>query len=84
MLYEIENDFYIKAGGYFVKVEFVYKDNDVDLKPTDTKIEYNKNIRCNEVNFLSIKDKLISEHKKVNKKPEHTEEFKFSNKKYSR
>lgn len=83
MLYKIDNDFYIKVSGYFVKVELVYTDNDISLKPTDEKIECNKNIAYNEVNFLSIKDELLAKHEKAEKKPEKVEEFKF-NKKYSR
>lgn len=83
MLYKIDSDFYIKVSGYFVKVELVYTDNDISLKPTDEKIECNKNIAYNEINFLSIKDKLLSDHNK-SVKHEFNEERKFSNKKYSR
>lgn len=83
MLYKIKNDFYIKVSGYFVKVDLVYTDNDISLKPTDEKIECNNKIAYNEVNFLSIKDELLAKHKEAKKKPEKVEDFKF-NKKYSR
>lgn len=84
MLYKIDNDFYIKVGGYFVKVEFVYNDNDVDIKPTNDKFECTKNIRYTEINFLSIKGELLAEHKKATKKPERVDNYKFNSKKYER
>lgn len=82
MLYKINKDYYVKVGCYFKKVNLVYSSNDVTLEPTNEKIECNNSIVFEEINFLSIKDKLLEEHKKHDVK-EYREQPKF-NKKYSK
>lgn len=64
MLYEINKKYYVKVGKYFVEVELVFKDNDVDLKPTKNKIEENNDMNYKTLDFMSAKHKLLNEHKK--------------------
>lgn len=61
MLYKIKNKYYVKVGKDFTEVELVFKDNDVDLKPTQNIIENNGNIAYEEINFLQEKGKLLEE-----------------------
>ena len=76
MLYKIEDKYYVRVGKDFTEVELVYKDNDVDLKPTQNVLEDNGNLYWEEVNFLAIKDNLLEEHNKSNK------EYKTKNKNF--
>ena len=42
MVYKIDGNYFIKVGGYFVGVEATVKNGNLDLKPTDNKIEMSK------------------------------------------
>jgi hypothetical protein len=85
MIYKIDNKYYVKVGKDFTEVELVFKDNDVDLKPTQNKLENNGNIPYEEINFLQEKGRLLEENK--NSKKEFDEdnsekEFKTKNKNF--
>lgn len=62
MLYKYNDKYYIKVEQYYVEVELVFKNNDVDLKPTYKKIQIDKNEKLKEFNFLSSKKELVEEH----------------------
>lgn len=65
MLYKIENKFYVKVGGYFVEVvKAVGPDNNIILKPTDNKIEYNQSIK-----YEVAKKEDMAEPQKTNLEP---------------
>lgn len=74
MLYKIENKYYVKVSNYFVEVELIFKDNDVDLKPTKNKLEINKYIKYTEINFLDEKQNLLKNRNKKQVVEEVTEE----------
>ena len=76
MLYLIDNKYYIKVGKDFTEVELVFTDDDVDLRPTNNKLENNGNIPYETINFLSEKEELL---KKFKNKKENKEEFSFNN-----
>ena len=76
MIYKIDNKYYVKVGKDFTEVELVYKDNDVDLKPTQHILENNGNLKYEEVNFLVEKKALLDSYNKSNK------EFKPKNKNF--
>lgn len=67
MIYKIDNKYYVRVGKDFTEVELVFKDNDVDLKPTQNIIENNGNVSYEEINFLQEKPKLLEGHKSSNK-----------------
>ena len=57
MIYKIDNKYYVRVGKDFTEVELVFKDNDVDLKPTQNILEDNGNLKYEEINFLQEKSK---------------------------
>ena len=67
MIYKIDNKYYVRVGKDFTEVELVFKDNDVDLKPTQNILEDNGNLKYEEINFLQEKNKLLDEYKSSNK-----------------
>lgn len=67
MIYKIDNKYYVRVGKDFTEVELVFKDNDVDLKPTQNILEDNGNIGYEEINFLQEKPKLLEQNKNSNK-----------------
>lgn len=69
MIYKIDNKYYVRVGKDFTEVELVFKDNDVDLKPTQNILEDNGNIKYVEINFLQEKQSLLDKHR-VTKKAE--------------
>lgn len=69
MLYKIDNKYYVRVGKDFTEVELVFKDNDVDLKPTQKVLENNGNINYEEVNFLQEKTKLLKQSKGSKEEP---------------
>lgn len=77
MIYLIDRKYYVRVGKDFVEVELVYKDGDVDLKPTNNKLESNPNLKYEEINFLLEKENLLKNFKKFDtKKQQNKEEFK--------
>jgi len=81
MIYKIDNKYYVKVGKDFTEVELVFKDNDVDLKPTQNKLENNGNIPYEEINFLQEKGRLLEENK-TSKEDNSEKEFKTKNKNF--
>ena len=77
MLKKYKNKLYIKVGQKYVEVELVFKDNDVDLKPTNKKLENITDIKFEDFDFISNKEKLIKEYKntEINKDDEDTQVF---------
>ena len=67
MIYKIDNKYYVRVGKDFTEVELVFKDNDVDLKPTQNILEDNGNINYTEINFLQEKQSLLDNHKATKK-----------------
>lgn len=67
MIYKIDNKYYVRVGKDFTEVELVFKDNDVDLKPTQNILEDNGNINYIEINFLQEKQSLLDKHKATKK-----------------
>lgn len=67
MIYKIDNKYYVRVGKDFTEVELVFKDNDVDLKPTQNILENNGKLDYKEINFLQEKSKLLDEYKNSNK-----------------
>ena len=59
MIYKIEDKYYVRVGKDFTEVELVYKDNDVDLKPTQNILENNGNLVYEEINFWNEKARLL-------------------------
>lgn len=82
MLYKIDNKYYVRVGKDFTEVELVYKDNDVDLKPTQKVLENNGNINYEEVNFLQEKQKLLDKHNSNKEYKNSDKEFKAKNKNF--
>ncbi len=72
MLYEIKDEYYIRVGRKYIKVNVAYKNNDIDIVPSSPKvvIEDNGNIKYIEhiVND-DFKKKLINKSSKVFDKP---------------
>lgn len=66
MIYKYEDKYYVKVEQYYVEVELIFENDDVDLRPTYEKLEDDKNIKFEEFNFLRHKKVLLEEH---NKKP---------------
>ena len=85
MIYKIEDNYYVKVGTNFSKVEMVFSDNDVTLKPTNDKLVVREHPNATPINFLGIKNDLIKEHNKKVMKEEKVEEvepkFNYYNKK---
>lgn len=75
MLKKYKNKLYVKVGQKYVEVELVFKDNDVDLKPTNKKLENITDIEFEDFDFISNKEKLIKEYKntEINKDDEDTQ-----------
>lgn len=75
MLKKYKNKLYVKVGQKYVEVELVFKDNDVDLKPTNKKLENITDIKFEDFDFISNKEKLIKEYKntEINKDDEDTQ-----------
>ena len=69
MIYKIAEKYYVRVGKDFTEVELVFKDNDVDLKPTQNIIEDNGNLTYQEINFLNEKSRLLEEHKGSQEEP---------------
>lgn len=67
MIYKIDNKYYVRVGKDFTEVELVFKDNDVDLKPTQNILEDNGNIKYVEINFLQEKQSLLDKNKATKK-----------------
>lgn len=84
MIYKIDNKYYVRVGKDFTEVELVFKDNDVDLKPTQNILEDNGNIKYIEINFLQEKQSLLDKNKATKKAEFDNKEIKnkkaFSNK----
>jgi len=76
MIYLIDNKYYVKVGKDFTEVELVFTDDDVDLKPTNNKLENNGNIPYVTINFLNEKQELLKQFKNKDK---NKEEFSFNN-----
>ena len=72
MLKKYKNKLYVKVGQKYVEVELVFKDNDVDLKPTNKKLENITDIKFEDFDFIANKEKLIKEYKntEINKDDE--------------
>lgn len=71
MLYKINNEYYVKVGMKYAKVEFVIKDNNVSLKPTSTYVEKNDNMVVVEQPFNdSFKESLIKKQTRKSDKIE--------------
>ena len=70
MLYKINNDYYIRVGRKYIKVDIVVKNNNVTLKPNNKYvIEDNKSLKVSEVAFDdSFKKSMIERENKMLKK----------------
>lgn len=70
MLYKINNDYYIRVGRKYIKVDVVVKSNNVTLKPNNKYvIEDNKSLKVSEVAFDdSFKKSMIERENKMLKK----------------
>lgn len=66
MLYEINNNYYIRVGRKYVKVDMIVDGDDVKLSPNNKKvIEDNKSLKFSEVAFDdSLKKSIIANTKK--------------------
>lgn len=66
MLYEINNNYYIRVGRKYVKVDMIVDGEDVKLSPNNKKvIEDNKSLEVSEVAFDdSLKKSIIANTKK--------------------
>ena len=70
MLYKINNDYYIRVGRKYIKVDIVVKNNNVTLRPNNKYvIEDNKSLKVSEVAFDdSFKKSMIERENKMLKK----------------
>lgn len=70
MLYKINNDYYIRVGRKYIKVDIVVKNNNVTLKPNNKYvIEDNKSLKVSEVAFDdSFKKSMMERENKMLKK----------------
>lgn len=70
MLYKINNDYYIRVGRKYIKVDIVVKNNNVTLKPNNKYvIEDNKSLKVSEVAFdNSFKKSIVERENKMLKK----------------
>lgn len=68
MLYKINSNYYIRIGHYFVEVELIYGDDDIAIKPTNRKVELTNDLVYSETKFLDLREKLLADRKKANKK----------------
>lgn len=66
MLYEMNNNYYIRVGRKYVKVDMIVDGDDVKLSPNNKKvIEDNKSLKFSEVAFDdSLKKSIIANAKK--------------------
>lgn len=75
MLYEINNNYYIRVGRKYIKVDIIVKDDEVTLSPNNKQyIEDNKSLEVSEVAFDdSFKKSRIAREKKRNERKEESE-----------
>ena len=72
MVYKIDGNYFIKVGAYFVGVEATVKNGNLDLKPTDNKIEINKVSSKEAITVDKLKEELTT--KPINEEIESVEE----------
>lgn len=76
MLYKINNDYYIRVGRKYIKVDIVVKNNNVTLKPNNKYvIEDNKSLKVSEVAFDDSFKKLIVERENKMLKKDNDDEI---------
>ena len=76
MLYKINNDYYIRVGRKYIKVDVVVKSNNVTLKPNNKYvIEDNKSLKVSEVAFDDSFKKLIVERENKMLKKDNDDEI---------
>lgn len=65
MLYKIKNDYYIRVGRKYIKVDMIVKGDDISLTPNNKHvIEESKDLDVKEVSFDDkFKKSLITSHK---------------------
>lgn len=65
MLYKIKNDYYIRVGRKYIKVDMIIKGDDISLTPNNKYvIEESKDLDVKEVSFDDkFKKSLIASHK---------------------
>lgn len=75
MLYEMNNNYYIRVGRKYVKVDIVVEDDDVKLVPNNKQvIEDNKSLDVSEIAFDdSFKKERMAREKKRNERKEESE-----------
>lgn len=75
MLYEMNNNYYIRVGRKYVKVDIVVEGDDVKLVPNNKQvIEDNKSLDVSEIAFDdSFKRARIAREKKRNERKEESE-----------
>ena len=63
MVYKIDGDYFIKVGGYFVGVEATVKNGNLDLKPTENRIEMSKVSSKEVLHVDKLKQELTTKSK---------------------
>lgn len=65
MIYKIDNNYYVKVGAKYVKLDLsLDKKGELIMTPTKEKIESNKDLRVKEINFNNEKEEIIKSLKK--------------------
>lgn len=58
MIYKIKNNFYVKVGNKFAKVNVKLNNDDIILEPTKEKIEITKDLKYDVLNFEQDKKEI--------------------------